>query len=130
YDKLLALSPHAAEAWNNRGGALQSLKRFDAALTSYERALILKPDYAEAHYHRGTVLQELKRADEALAGYDHALALKPDFVPALVARANLAWRVWRRYEAAITDLERVLALDPDYPYIRGDLLHLKMYCAD
>ena len=32
-DKALALKPGFAEAWSNRGNALQELKRFDEALS-------------------------------------------------------------------------------------------------
>ena len=31
---------------------------------------------------------------------------------------------------AIRDLERALALNPDYEYARGDLLHLRMLIGD
>ena len=61
YDRALALRPDYAEALNNRGNALQELKRYDEALASYDRALTLRPDYAEALNNRGNALQELKR---------------------------------------------------------------------
>src|SRR5262249_50228012 len=77
-DVALRINPKAARAHNNRGIALQELKRLDEALASYDKAIALKPDYAEAFSNRGNVLRELKRLDEALASYDRALAVKPD----------------------------------------------------
>jgi tetratricopeptide (TPR) repeat protein len=45
------VKPDYAEAFNNRGNALQALKRLDEALASYDKALAFKPDYAEAHWN-------------------------------------------------------------------------------
>ena len=58
YDRALALKPDYAEAFYNRGNALQELKRTDEAVASYDRALALKPDYAEAHSNRGVALPD------------------------------------------------------------------------
>ena len=77
-DLALKINPKAAYAHNNRGLALQKLKRLDDALASYDKAIALKPDSAEAFTNRGLALQELKRLDDALASYDKAIALKPD----------------------------------------------------
>jgi len=47
----LAVKVDYAEAFNNRGVALQEQKRLDEALTSYDQAIVLKPDYADAHWN-------------------------------------------------------------------------------
>jgi Tfp pilus assembly protein PilF len=87
-DKALALNPNSADAVNNRGNALQELKRYDEALASYDKALALKPDHAEAFNNRGHALLALNRIDEALANYREALRLRPD-VP--LAHTELAY---------------------------------------
>ena len=92
-------------ALNNRGNALQELKRFEEALASYDRALALKPDYAEALNNRGIALQELKRLEEALASYDRALALKPDYAEALNNRGN-ALQELKRLEEALASYDQ------------------------
>jgi predicted O-linked N-acetylglucosamine transferase (SPINDLY family) len=79
FDKAIALKPDYAEAFNNRGGALQTLKRLDEALASYDKAIAFKPDYAEAFYNRGNALKDLSRLDESLVSFDSAFALKPDY---------------------------------------------------
>src|SRR5258706_12629191 len=43
------LKPDYAEAYNNRGNALEELKRLDEALASYDKAIALKPDFAAAY---------------------------------------------------------------------------------
>ena len=45
-DVALKINPKAASAHNNRGLALQGLKRLDEALASYDKALALKPETA------------------------------------------------------------------------------------
>jgi len=86
YDKALALKPDYANAYSDRGIALQDLKRLEDALASYDKALAIQPDHAGAYGNRGNVLQELKRLDEALASYDKALAIKPDYAGAYYNR--------------------------------------------
>lgn len=43
YERLLELTPEAAQVHANRGAALYHLGRVDAALQSFERALALDP---------------------------------------------------------------------------------------
>ena len=45
----LPSNPDYADAYSNRGNALQDLNRPDEALASYERAIALKSDHAEAY---------------------------------------------------------------------------------
>jgi protein O-GlcNAc transferase len=129
YEAALAIDLNDGGAWNNRGGVLQSLERFDDALASYDRAVAIKPGYAEAWFNRGSLLRLLKCPDEARRSYDRALAINSDLVGALSSRANLLWVTYGDYEGALRDLERAAIIDPDYPYLRGDLLHLRMYGA-
>ena len=56
--------------YNNRGNALQELKRFDEALASYDKALALRPDYAEALLQSRQCAAGAEAFDEALASYD------------------------------------------------------------
>ena len=50
--KSLQINSNQPNALNNRGNALQNLKRLDEALASYDRAIALKPDYAEAYWNK------------------------------------------------------------------------------
>jgi len=129
YDRALVIAPDA-QTWNNRGNALQSLGQRTESLASYERALRLEPGNLQALLKRGVILGELKYSDEALASYDRLLALAPNHAEALNNRGFLWWLSKQNYPKAIADLERAFALAPDLPYLRGLLLHLKMYAAD
>jgi predicted O-linked N-acetylglucosamine transferase (SPINDLY family) len=129
YDRALAIASDA-ETWNNRGNALQSLGQRPEALASYEGALQQEPGNIQALTKRGVILGELRYTDEALASYDRVLALDPHHAEALNNRGFLWWLNKQNSAKAITDLEHAFALAPDLPYLRGMLLHLKMYAAD
>jgi predicted O-linked N-acetylglucosamine transferase (SPINDLY family) len=130
HDRALAIRPDYAEAWHNRGNLLRDLKRFEEAVASYDKALAIDPANAEALNNRAAALFFLGRASEALASYDRALEVRPDYTDALHSRGMIRWREGQHYAAAVSDLERVIAMDPDHDYAQGDLLHLRMHAGD
>ena len=112
--KAIAVNPNVAEAHGNLGSFLHMLKRFEAALASYDKAITLKPDYAEAHYNRGNALRELKRFDDALASYNRVITLKPQHADACNAQGNTLLDLQRPAEA-LASYDRGITLKPDYP---------------
>ena len=112
-DRALKVNPNNSLAWNQRGLALQRLKRFDEALVSYDRVLALWRDHPEALCNRGTVLHELKRFDESLASYDRALAVRPHYAEALCHR-GAALHQMKRLEEAVASYDGALAIHRDY----------------
>lgn len=127
YDRALAIQPEYIEAWNNRGLILKELKRPAEALACFDRALAGQPASALTLNNRGAVLWDMGRIDEAVASFDAAVAADPGFAAAFYNRGSVIWARKRQLEPALRDLEKVLSLDPDYAYARGDLMHLKMY---
>jgi tetratricopeptide (TPR) repeat protein len=129
-DLALGINPNNSFALNQRGLALQRLKRIDEALASYDRVLAVQPDHAEALCNRGIALHELKRFDEALTSYDRALAARPHYAEAFYCRGT-AQRQLKQFEAALASFDRALAIQPDYAEAlsnRGDvLLELKRF---
>jgi tetratricopeptide (TPR) repeat protein len=124
-DLALQKSPDNLLALNNRGIALNVLKRFDEALASYDRAIAGRPDFIEALINRANTLQELKRFDEALASFDRAVAIRPDHVIAYYNRANTLHAL-ERFDEALVNYDRALALRPGYAEAltnRGVTLH-------
>jgi len=57
------------------------------------------------------------------------LSLKPDLIASLQSRGSILAYVTRHDEAA-RDFARVLALDPDYPYLHGALFSSRLHCCD
>ncbi len=78
-----------AEAYCNRGTALQRLRAFDEARRDYDRAVGLQEDYALAHYYRGNVLRAMNRLGEAAAAYETALQYGFDAVQIQFALASV-----------------------------------------
>jgi len=112
-ERATTIEPNSALFWFHRGNALRDMKRFDAALVSYDRALAIKPDYAEALYNSGATLQVLKRSEDALAAYDRALKVDPNSAETLNNRGVVLAEL-KRFHEALGSYGRALKLRPDY----------------
>ncbi len=79
----------------------------------FKRALELKSSYVMAHEWYAEYLAALGRHDEALAAIKRAQQLDPLSVP--VNRA-VGWVLYfsRRYDQAIEELRKTLAMDPEF----------------
>ena len=130
FDVLLTLAPDYAEGLNNRGLALHDMGRPQDALIDFDRLVKLQPGRPGGWINRAAALWRLDRLDEALENYTKALQIDPNLTEALESRSNLLWTGKRALDPAIADLERALATTPDLPFVRGDLLHLKMHAGD
>ena len=130
FDKTLAVKPDFITALNNRGTTLRLLGRAGEALADFERVLTLEPGNVSALHSHATLLRDLNRPEEALAGLDRLLALEPGNFAGLAARGYLLWDRFRRYEPALRDLEQAARINPGFPYVQGDLMHLKMLGAE
>ena len=101
YERLLARWPELPDSWYNLARLQRMLRRFDAALASYQQALdrnVSRPE--EVHLNRGVIYSDCLRRDDAAAReLETALALNPVYVPALANLANLHSDLGRRDEA-------------------------------
>jgi serine/threonine protein kinase/tetratricopeptide (TPR) repeat protein len=122
----LALDDGLGEA-HGIAGLLRFVCDYDWAGAEKElrRAIDLSPGNADAHDHLGWLCSALGRRDEALAAVRRARELDP-----LAHRSDIASELMRagRYEEALQEASRVVALDPGI--VRGHALvgwaHLKL----
>jgi predicted O-linked N-acetylglucosamine transferase (SPINDLY family) len=124
FDKAIACDPNNAAAFNNRGLALQALKRWKAALASYERAIALKPEHALAHFNRGNTLKDLARPDEAIDSYRKAIAIEASFADAHY-NLGVILHERRQWDAALASYDRAIAARPRFAealFNRGNIL--------
>ena len=130
YSSALAANPGHVPSLTNRALVLGAVGRSAEALFDYDRLLAMAPGDAELWNRHGATLRALGRDREALESFDRALRLKPDFATALTNRGYLRWVVERRHAEAMADLAQALALEPDQPWLEGEILYLKMQGAD
>jgi protein O-GlcNAc transferase len=130
YDRSLQRQPAAFIVRYCRALALNALGRADQTLAELDQVLRLKPDHVDAWVVRAAVLWRKGAVDQALESYGRALALQPDMPEALWSRANCLWTRKQDVAGAIVDLERLVAIRPDFPYARGALLHMRMHAGD
>ncbi len=113
YKRLLAHYPDRPDSWYNLAMLQRKLRRYDAALASYQQALdrgVTRPE--EVHLNRGVIYADcLRQEGAAERELIAALALNPNYVPALTNLANLKSDFGRRDEA-LELYERILAIDP------------------
>ncbi|MCK5777688.1 MAG: tetratricopeptide repeat protein [Rhodospirillales bacterium] len=86
-DKVIALAPEAADAYGNKGTALQALERYGEAAFAFRTAIGYAPDAAHHHYNLGNTLRADDDKPGAVRAYRDAIRCAPDLVQ---AHSNLA----------------------------------------
>jgi tetratricopeptide (TPR) repeat protein len=125
YQRVVAIDPTYAAAWNNLGLLLHRMARYDEARTSYEEALAQDPTCCEAVYNLGSLAEDRSDVDEAVRCYRQALSLSPDYAD---AHFNLAGALARSGHAdeAVAHWQRYLELDAGSPWARIARAHLEI----
>lgn len=112
FDKAIEIDPRYAEAYCNRGEALNGSGSLEDALESLNQALHLEPKYPLALYNKGNLLKSLARYEEALESFDRATSLKPDYADAYWNKSLLLILTgqyaegWKLYEWRIETKEQ------------------------
>ena len=79
YDRVIAIQPDYAEAWNRRATVFLTQENYPEALRDVNEALRLEPRHFGAWGGLGAVLERLGSKDEAVAAYEKALEIYPLF---------------------------------------------------
>jgi predicted O-linked N-acetylglucosamine transferase (SPINDLY family) len=108
YDRALAIAPDNPVTWNNRGGAMLSLKQDEAGPALFRKALQLGPADPNIWSNRAHAFSALKRLPEAIADAEQALALDPNHASAqrMAFHCRLHTCDWSRRE---NDKRRITA---------------------
>ena len=109
FDKAIEIKPAFAQAHNDRGVALQLLKKQDMALVSFEKAIALDPHLALAHLHRGRLLKEMQQFESALHSLEQATQLAPQNAQAHMEHGGT---LMASYKAMASNPEEWLAKRP------------------
>ena len=107
FNALIALNPHAAEAYYNLAVVLARLQRHDDVIAANSKAISLQPDHANAYFNRASTLFALSRFEEALADYRMAAKLDPkiNFLAGYVCHLRMRVCDWTSFD---TDTARLL----------------------
>jgi DNA-binding winged helix-turn-helix (wHTH) protein/TolB-like protein len=121
-DKALQLDPHLAAAYTARG-QIRAVYDHDArgALEDLDRAAEIDPLHAATYFYRGVVYSGKGDIERSRKEFQHAQQLEP-FALAQPAAAALALLYARRYDDAVAELRRILALEGGFDLARGFLI--------
>ncbi|UCC73831.1 MAG: tetratricopeptide repeat protein [Gemmatimonadota bacterium] len=113
--RALELDPLLGPARATLANVLETQRDWVAADSEFVRALDLAPGYATAHHWYALMLAKLGRFEEALAEVRRAAELDP---LSRIISTNIGWLHYlaRDYDAAIEQLETVVAGEPTFAY--------------
>ncbi len=103
-------------SWEELIGKAQSLfvqEKYTEAVGKFTDALAAGADAYLVHLSRGAAYFKLDQLDAAVADFDASIEVKPKSLRAYYYR-GLAHMARDHHQEALADLNRVLAIDPDY----------------
>lgn len=119
YHMCILFQPDQPVLREARAALYLSTNHLGAALRECDTLLQLFPSY-DCYATRGRVLTRLCRRAEAIADFDRAVARRPDEPGGYWGRAQV-YSATRNWEAAVSDYEQVVRLDPTNREARRDL---------
>ncbi len=114
YDHVLHAMPQSRGVLFNKALALQELKRYDEADSTYTTLLRYYPKYDNGYMGRARLRLETTDTIGALADIDQTLQLNKNSVNAYILRADIAINRSRDYEQALADMDEAIKLEPRF----------------
>lgn len=124
FNRAIAFGFNQPIAFVRLAWCLQSLGRFDQALTVLKDAESLAPEDPAHAVNQAVVLGQLERWDESLLAAQRALALREEYLPALLNAGAALVHLGREPEA-LSHFEKALVLDPENSEIAENIKALK-----
>jgi tetratricopeptide (TPR) repeat protein len=125
YQRVVAVEPGYAAAWNNLGLLHHRMGQYTEAQEAYEAALRAEPGCAEAAYNLGSLYEDLGELPASIRYYLRALELSPDYPDAHFNLAGVLGKSGRGREA-VQHWRRYLELDAESPWARIARSHLEL----
>jgi predicted O-linked N-acetylglucosamine transferase (SPINDLY family) len=125
----ISINPENFPAYNNLGNVFKELKKYDEAINFYKSAIKLKENYAIGFYNLAQIYKITSNFKLALDFYKKAILLDKNFYDAYYNLAELH-EILKNYDDATYYYNQLLKLKPDYPYLLGSIINLKLQICD
>jgi tetratricopeptide (TPR) repeat protein len=124
YERVVAIDPAYAAAWNNLGLLEHRMGRYERAQACYRAALDADDSCCQAAFNLGSLHEDLSDLGSAIGWYRRALEMEPDYAD---AHFNLAGVLGKAGDGAAAALHwrRYLELDLGSPWARIARSHLE-----
>ncbi len=124
YERVVAIDPAYAAAWNNLGLLEHRMGHYARAGERYKKALDADESCCQAAFNLGSLQEDLGDFASAIAWYRRALELEPDYADAHFNLAGVLAKTGRN-EAAALHWRRYLELDTGSPWAQIARSHLE-----
>jgi tetratricopeptide (TPR) repeat protein len=112
----IKLKPTHPKAYENRQNIYLLLKQDSLALADANMLIRLEPRNGHAYYTKGVVYMRLNKPDSALANFDSSLVINPNAENVLNNRGSLLYNSFQRYNEALNDFTKAIAINPQGEY--------------
>lgn len=124
YERVVALDPAYAAAWNNLGLLQHRMGRYERAQACYGAALEADDSCCQAAFNLGSLHEDLSDFSTAIGWYRRALEMEPDYADAHFNLAGVLGKAGQA-DAAALHWRRYLELDLGSPWARIARSHLE-----
>lgn len=130
-DAALLAAPKSVNIWIGRGKILRDVGQRIESLKCFDRALTLSPNSLDALNESAALLHGLNQRSEAVSRFERSVEIQPT----AIALSNLSGLQAESIQdedllKAVRSLERLVAMDPSYPFAIGRLLYQKVHICD
>jgi len=101
FDEAIDIYPRCAEAFLEKGNALQAAEKYYEAVQCYDKAINIWPKYSEAWLQKGNAFFHLKKYDNAIQCYDEATNTISHWIAPLAMKFRALNAMGREDEANI-----------------------------
>ena len=112
-EEAIKLNPNFANAWSNKGAALNGQSKYDEAIRALDEAIRLNPNLSVAWSNKGYALYSQGKFDEAIKALDEAIRLNPNFTDAWNGKGTVL-NSQGKYDEAIKALDEAIRLNPNF----------------
>ncbi len=129
YDKATEIKIDYFEAFHNKGNVFLKMNDLTNALKNYDKALKIKSDYLPSIKGKSDIYVKQKIFDKAILELEKILIYEPNNINSYIQKADILSQQ-NKLREAIDNYEIAYDLNPDHPFLLGDMTHAKAKICD